>query len=502
MLRAAAAMAPRSGAARRALGLALRALDRPAEAEAELRDAVALDPGDAASCNDLGSLLARQRRLAEALPLFCAAAERDPRCADGPANLCAALGELGRLEEAAEAGRRAVALQPGHANAQANLGASLVRLGCAEEAVAACTAALRASPRHAGARANLGLALTRLGRFKEALAALRASLQLAPGHRDARLGLATTLLLLGRFEEGFAAYEGRPTPPAAPGAPPVWRGEALAGRTIRLEAEQGLGDTIQFVRYLPEVAHRGARVQLVAPAALAPLMRGLPGLDALSAPGAPTLPSDFRCALPSLPHRFGAELGAIPSEVPYLRAEPVAVARWGAALAGLPGRRIGLVWAGNPSHLNDRNRSIPFHRLAPLWAVPGVSWVSLQCGAAAAALEGASIGAVRDVSPALHDFGETAAALMQLDLLVTVDTSVAHLAGALGCPAWVLLPWLPDWRWLLGRGDSPWYPTLRLLRQQRQGDWDGVLRRVADALARGADAGSGTAPHAAAAEIH
>lgn len=483
VLRRAADLAPDHGAARRLLGRALRSAGRAAAAEAAFRAAISLDSGDAASCNDLGILLARTGRLAAAVPFFEMAAARDPGGASAHANLCAAYGELGQLEAAVVSGRRAVALDPGHANAHANLGTVLDRLGHPDRAVAAFAAALSASPRHVNARANLGLALTRLGLFEEGLAALGAALRAEPGHAQAQLSLATTMLLLGRLEEGFAAYEHRPKA-AAPDGTPTWMGEPLAGKTVRLEAEQGLGDTIQFVRYVPEMVRRGARVHLVAPAPLAPLLRGMAGIDLVLAPGAAGPAADFRCPLPSLPHRFGTRLETIPAPVPYLRASPEAVGRWQARIGGLPGRRIGLVWAGNPAHRNDNARTIAFARLAPLWDVPGVSWVSLQCGSAAAALGDAPPGRILDISSGLHDFGETAGALANLDLLITVDTSVAHLAGAMGLAAWVLLACPPDWRWLLERGESPWYPTLRLFRQEQAGDWEGVLCRVSGVLNR------------------
>jgi hypothetical protein len=297
-----------------------------------------------------------------------------------------------------------------------------------------------------------------------------------------------TLLLLGRLAEGFAEYEHRlaPRPAHIPG-PPVWRGEPLEGWTILLHAEQGIGDTIQFVRYLPEVARRGAgRVLLAAPPTFARLLAGLPGLDALVRPeDRAEVRAHVHCPLLSLPHVLGTTtVETIPAPTPYLRAEPAALTRWRERLADLRGLRVGLVWAGNPRHQNDRNRSIAPERLAPLLRVRGVSWVSLQLGAPVERLrEQAPEGAVLvDIAPELTDLAETAAAIVQLDLVVAVDTAVAHLAGALGRPVWVLLPAVPDWRWLLGREDSPWYSTMRLFRQQRAGDWDGVVARIAAAL--------------------
>ncbi|MBL6457433.1 tetratricopeptide repeat protein [Belnapia sp. T6] len=488
VLRAAIGLAPDRAAAHRALGLALGRLRYKAEAEAALSTAVLLDPAEAGARNDLGALLAEQGRHAEAVEAFRAALVLDPGSADACANLCASLGTLNRIDEAVAAGKAAVRLRPDHANAQINLGVILAHLGRHTDAIDAFQAAIRLRPEHANAHANLGLALGSLGRFEDALATLRGAVRLQPGHAIARQNLAMTLLLLGRLEEGFAEYEHRlpPRPPGLPPGPPPWRGEPLAGRTILLHAEQGLGDTIQFVRYLPEVARRGAgRVLLAAPPAFARLLAGLPGLDALQRPGESPARTHLQCSLLSLPYACGTTtLESIPAPIPYLRAEPAALPRWRERLAGLPGPlRVGLVWAGNPEHRNDRHRSIASHQLAPLWAVAGVSWVSLQVGARAAALRGeAPNGAVLDLAPELTDLAETAAAMAQLDLVVTVDTAAAHLAGALGRPVWTMLPALPDWRWLLEREDTPWYPTMRLFRQTRFGDWSGVVERVAGAL--------------------
>jgi hypothetical protein len=228
------------------------------------------------------------------------------------------------------------------------------------------------------------------------------------------------------------------------------------------------------------VARRGAgRVLLLVQAPLRRLLAGLPGVDRLLTPGETLPPFDLHCPLLSLPGAFRTALSTVPAEVPYLRPEPEAAARWRERLAPLPGLRAGLVWAGNPGHSNDRNRSIPFDALSPLWRVPGVSWASLQVGARAGDPRQAGTGAVHDLSPALGDFAETAAAIAALDLIVAADTAVAHLAGALGRPVWLMLPHVPDWRWLLRREDSPWYPTARLFRQERPGDWAGVVGRIA-----------------------
>ena len=326
-------------------------------------------------------------------------------------------------------------------------------------------------PADANAHANLGLALRGLGQLEEAQDSLHQAIRLEPGHRNARTGLAMTLLLQGRLSEGFAAYEDRlsPRPAAIPGPPP-WRGEALRGRTILLHAEQGIGDTIQFAatcRCLQSAApdvcssrhHRCS----------AGYQRGCQAWMLCSSRAAGNA---GRCPLsvdePSACLRHDARDhpgGSLPA------GGPCGLARWDGDLQDSKELRVGLVWAGNPQHQNDRNRSIELSGLAPFWCLPGVHWVSLQVGARAAELEGgAPPGALLNLAPELTDLAETAAAMERLDLIVTVDTAVAHLAGALGRPVWVMLPALPDWRWLLGREDSPWYPTMRLFRQARLGE--------------------------------
>jgi hypothetical protein len=300
----------------------------------------------------------------------------------------------------------------------------------------------------------------------------------------------------GDLATGFALYEARFEDPRL-GTParslpwPRWSGvEPLAGQRILLHAEQGLGDTLQFARYAPLVAARGARVVLEVPAPLAGLLRPLDGVSAVIARGNPLPVVDCHCPLGSLPLALGTTLATIPASIPYLHADAVDVAAW-QAQPGDRRPRVGLVWAGNRRHRNDRRRSLPLAALAPLARGP---WqlVSLQKDLTLDDAQRLAGWQAIDAGPRLGDFAATAAALTALDLVVTVDTAVAHLAGALGRPAWVLLPHAPDWRWLLGRADSPWYPTLRLFRQPRPGDWARVVRQVADALvAFAAGAGDG-----------
>ncbi len=267
-------------------------------------------------------------------------------------------------------------------------------------------------------------------------------------------------------------------------AQPQWRGEDIAGKTILLHAEQGFGDTIQFVRYAPLVAAKGASVILEAPDSLMPLLDGFNGVTTMIAHGQALPPFDLHCPLMSLPLAFGTTLATIPENGPYLRAPAERLEKWRTRLGALSGKRVGLVWSGKPAHKNDRNRSIALSRLAPLLAVAGVNFVSLQQDYRDAdRAELANYPQLVRLDRELADFADTAAAVAALDLVITVDTAVAHLAGAMGKPVWILLSHVLDWRWLLERSDSPWYPSARLYRQAAIGDWDGVIARLAQDLA-------------------
>ena len=399
-----------------------------------------------------------------------------------------ALKGLHRLAEAATALEQATSLAPQHAQALLNLGNAQLALGQPEAAERHCRAALAANPGLAEAHASLGCLLTNAGRLDEAIAACQAALALKPDFAEAHWNLGIAHLLAGDLPAGFAEYEWRKRHPTHARdfrrlAQPEWQGEALAGRTLLVLAEQGLGDAIMFARYLAPLAARGARVVLACDPRLLPLLASAPGLARAVDRNRPLPAHDCWVDQMSLPHRFGTTLESIPAPAGYLRAEAARVAAWEARLprrrAGA--RRIGLAWAGNPLHSNDAHRSCPVAALRPLVAMAGDDFVSLQVGPNAA--EARQLG-LADHSALLRDFAETAALLAGLDLLITVDTSVAHAAGALGLPVWLLLPGAPDWRWLTGRADSPWYASARLFRQAEAGNWDGVVALVAASLAR------------------
>ena len=392
-----------------------------------------------------------------------------------------ALGALGRPLEAITAFSHAIEVNPGDAEAHLNLGNAHAELDEPEAAERHIRRAIAQLPTLLEAHVSLGHLLTSQGRLAEAMAASAAALALDPDCAVAQWNHGVALLLGGDMAAGWDKYEWRKRrfPACFHGLPgPQWQGEPLNGRTILVLAEQGLGDTIQFARYLPLLARRGARVVLQCAGSLAPLLGGLAGVAATCERGEPPA-HDFWVDQMSLPRLFGTTLANVPYRAGYLSPDPVRTAHWDRLLPD--GLRIGLVWAGNALHSNDRRRSMPVEALAPIVAAGGTI-ISLQAGVRAR--EVSYLPGVADQSAQLADWSETAALVSALDLVISVDTAVAHLAGALGIPAWVMLPHAPDWRWLLVREDSPWYASVRLFRQHRPGDWGGVVARVAAALAQ------------------
>jgi hypothetical protein len=329
-----------------------------------------------------------------------------------------------------------------------------------------------------------------MGRYEEAMPCLERAIGLRPDLAIIHWNRAIALLLEGRLTEGWAEAEWRfaYTPALRRDFPqPAWDGRSdLAGRTILLHAEQGLGDAIQFCRYAPMVAARGGgdRVVLECQPELAALLTTAPGVAQVVRRGDPLPPFELHCPLLSLPHRFGTTLATIPAAVPYLTPDPDKVRAWQSRLAADgPGRKVGLAWAGSPGHANDRQRSCRLSDFAPLANVPGVTFYSLQLGPTGEQATNPPPGLrLLDPTADLRNFADTAALVANLDLVISVDTAVVHLAGALAKPTWVLLPFNPDWRWLRDREDSPWYPTMRLFRQSERGNWKSTIERVASEL--------------------
>ncbi|MBL6078753.1 tetratricopeptide repeat protein [Belnapia sp. T18] len=482
------ALAPEDARAWAGAGLALQALSRRGEAMATLCRARFLAPDLAPARTGIGGLLLDRGLAVEAEAEFAAATEAAPGWWVGWANRGLALQHRGRAEEALAPLRHATSLAPGEPEAWHSLATAFLLLDRAEEAETALRRTLSLDPRHAVAHSNLGRALRGQNRLDEARAAYRAALAIAPSQAETRWNLAVTDLLAGDWASGWDGAEWRWHVPGFPARPrgfgqPLWAGEAIEGRTLLLHAEQGFGDSIMMLRYLPLVAARGARVLLELPEALLPLAADLPAETV--ATGKPLPGFDLHCPLLSLPRAFGTLPETVPP-TPYLTPPAAASARWAGRLpedGGAP--RVGLAWAGRPTHRNDANRSIGLAALAPLLAMPGLRFYGLQAGPRAADIAGLGLeGQLEDLSPLLTDFGETAAALARLDLLVSVDTSVVHLAGALGRPFRLLLPFAPDWRWMPGREDTPWYASGRLLRQARLGDWSAPLAALAADLAQ------------------
>ena len=401
---------------------------------------------------------------------------------------------LGRREEAIASYGRALAARPAFPEALSNRGLVLQDLGRYDDALADHDAALRIDPQLANAHGNRANVLRELLRHEEALASYERAHALAPGLESLYLNESLSRLVLGDLRGGWPRYEWRwqgsgSADPRKAFAQPMWLGrEPLQGKTIFLHAEQGLGDTIQFCRYAREVADRGAKVLLGVQPALEPVLAGLDGVDRLLTPANELPPFDFHCPLLSLPLAFATSLESIPNRGPYVRPSGEAFAAkaeaWEERLGPRRGPRVGIVWSGNANHRNDRNRSIPLTALLRE-ALPAGRFVAVQKELRpgdAALLEG--LPGTLQAAPWLGDFGNTAALLSRLDLLISVDTSVAHLAAAMGKPVWLLLPFNPDWRWLLDREDSPWYDSMRLFRQTRLGDWSAPLAAVRAELAR------------------
>jgi len=471
------------------LAVVLRRCGKTEEAVVSLRLALALRPDLHHVHFNLGNALQELGQFAEALECHRSALELQPQHAASHLGLGNSLRELGRVEEAIESHRRAVELAPTSAVAHDFLGASLMEADRLEEAAVCFRRALELDPALADALLNLGLVCQSTRRPSEAAAFYSQALVHDPAMARTHTNLAHALLLTGKFEEGWREYEWRWRDPRFPSQPrnfaaPPWDGSPMPGGTLLLHTEQGYGDAMQFLRYLPLVRERSAASRVIVECS-APLVR----MFAESVGGEAevvervdwegrTLPP-FDCHLPflSLPLAL-RRFEPLPMAAPYLHADSVRRAAWRERLQ--PGFRVGLVWAGSTLHRRDRRRSIPVERLAPLLRVKEVAFYSLQIGAK----EKASTlpPPILDLTSHITDFADTAALVAELDLIISVDTSVVHLAGALARPVWTLLPFVPDWRWGLEREDTPWYPTMRLFRQREMDDWDEAITRVADEL--------------------
>jgi tetratricopeptide (TPR) repeat protein len=425
--------------------LELHRVGRLAEAEAMYRRALSLNPDDASALHLLGVILHQNKRSAEGAPLI----------------------------------QRAIELQPNIASYHNNLGEVLRELDRCDEAIACFKRALQLKPAYPEAYNNMGGEYGRLARMGDSISCLRKCIGLAPNDPDAHWNLSVALLLTGDWQEGWGEFEWRLRRKESPGRvypKPLWNGQPLIGKTLLLWSEQGFGDMIQFFRYVAEARRFGGRIIVDVQPPLVPLLTAQNSADGVYAAGAALPAFDYHAALMSMPRIMKTTLQTVPQHIPYIRASADRARYWAERLSESPHRKIGIAWAGRPEHPNDRRRSIPADLLAALGTIPDTTFVTIQPRPAnAPAPTGIPL---MDFGPELTDFADTAGLMSQLKLIISVDTSVAHLAGAMGRTVWLLLPFSPDWRWLMQREDSPWYPTMRVFRQRKLGDWEGVIARV------------------------
>jgi tetratricopeptide (TPR) repeat protein len=501
---------------------------RLAEAAAYFRQAIELAPQEAQGHFELGNVLLQQGKFDEAESAYRCCLQLKPDHAEALVNLGFALGEQNKLDEARAAYRRALQVRPDLAEIHHNLGNLLRDQGELDEALACYDEALRLRPDYAKAHVNRGIALISLGRIDEAVHSLEQGVALDPDRAEAHASLAGALSVQQRFDEalahneralalnpayaeaewnrsliwllkgdyarGWPAYEARwrcrRTSPLPPLTQPRWDGSPLGGRTVLLYAEQGIGDTLHAIRYVPLVRSCGAgRVVVQCQHVLLPLLSRSPGIDQVVGWGAPPPAFDVYAPLLSLPGLLGTTLETIPARVPYVFPGPELVAHWRRRLAPVRGLRVGISWQGSAQYAWDRHRSVPLEQFEPLARVEGVTLISLQKGpgseqvrALAGRFPVVDLGG--ELDEAAGPFMDTVAMMANLDLVVAVDSAVAHLAGACGAPVWVALTYTPHWCWLLGREDTPWYPTARLFRQTTLGDWAEVFARMAEELRR------------------
>ena len=521
VLLAASAESPGEGEIQHLLGWARAQQGRADEAIAHFRKAVRLKPDAAGSLNNLGFLLLSQEQASEAIaPLKAAvqyqptfvgaltnlglalarlnycdhalfflerALQLEPQCTDAHHYLGYSLMMLGRLAEAEQHLSQALAQQPGNASYLSTLGLLREAQHRPEEATTIFERAVAANPRQAEPWNNLGnIHAAVWGNWDDALRCFEQTLSLQPRSANARYHRGMVELTLGDFRRGWPDHEFRPTnlqkSPERYGWP-RWQGEPLAGKTILLHCEQGLGDTLQFIRFAQRVKKLGATVICELQPALLPLLSFTPGIDAFVTEGAPLPPHDFQIPLLSL----AGLLGIPENQPPYLFAAPARVDFWKDRLAEIPGFKIGIAWQGEPTFKYDWLRSIPLAQFAPLARLPGHALISLQKhqGLDQIATNRQNVPIIQlqpEIDAAAGPFMDTAAIIQHLDLVVTSDTSIAHLAGGLGVPVWLATAYAPDWRWMKDREDSPWYPTMRLFRQTKVGHWEDVFQRMANSL--------------------
>lgn len=470
------------------LGAVLDERGLPADAEKCYRQGLELNPADRQMRSALAETFGRQQKWEDAEACYRQLAIDEPDNPDLQVRLGFVLVRQDRLDEAVTLFQNVLATKPDYHEIHNNLGYIFERQGRLDDAIAATGRALEIRPDYAEGHNNLGTALKSLGRLDEACSSFRQALTLRPDFPLAEFNLGTTLLLQGDLRGGWPGYDRRrDTLDVAPVTygKPQWDGSPLAGRTILLAAEQGLGDTIQFIRFAPLIQQTAGRVIVHCPRPLAKLLDGCGGVDQLIVAGNELPEFDVEAPLLSLPRILDTTAETIPADVPYLAADDDLVARWQKWRSNIDGFTVGICWQGNRDYPRDSERSPCLQAFAPLAAIPGVKLVSLQKGDGCEQIPDVGFDVIEpgdDFDDTAGAFMDTAALMKNLDLIVTSDTAIPHLAGALGVPVWVALPFLPDWRWLLDREDSPWYPSMRLFRQPAVGDWDTPLANIAAAL--------------------
>jgi Flp pilus assembly protein TadD len=480
------------------LGLCLYRQNRKRDAAAALDEAMKHQPNSIdiirlAAVSHLESgqpteAIRHLRRIIELTPPDSPA----PEAAEPHYDLGIALAINRQFDEAIAAYRKSLSIDANNALAWNNLGNLLKRDGKSTEAIEALREAVRLKPDWADAQCNLATAHLSLGEMDSAEKLLDSALALAPEHPQIHYNHGILLLLKGDFPRGLPEYEWRwkcsevHIPTRFNSQP--WRGEPLDGKTILLHAEQGLGDTVQFARYTPLVHRRGGKVVLcVQPEAIS-LLKTIAGVEHIASHPHQLPRCDTHCYLMDLPQALGTTVETVPSQVPYLHPEAALVNSWRERVGNQPGVKVGLTWAGRPTHANDANRSIDIINFVPLAGVPGVTFYSLQIGPGS---EHTARTDLIDFTPQIKDLADSAALISNLDLIITIDSAVAHLAGAIAKPVWIMLPFAPDWRWMLNQHDSPWYPTAKLFRQVAPGDWNSVITDIRVDLEKFAAGGEG-----------
>lgn len=476
-------------------GTALLTLNRPAEALQDFETALTQVPECAEAYANKGEALRRLKRHDEALAAYDRAVQLAPDDAENRYNRGIVRYDLGRKEQALEDFDAAIARNPRMGAAYNNRGNALIDLDRLDEALASLDRAIALGPQNAEAFTNRGNVLRALNRHKEALLSYDRAIAANPDYAEAYANKSVALLHQGLYAEGWKLYEWRwkcdqPHRPILNFSPQTvrqfrqaqWQGEPLNGRTLLIHAEQGLGDILQFCRYIPQVYAKGGHIVVEAPQALLPLLNTLKGQYVFIGTGETPPDFDLHCPIMSLPLAFATTLETVPDEVPYLFVDPAKRQEWQKRLGPKTGSRIGVAWSGNPKHTDDRHRSIALSQLSPLFELP-FEFHAIQKDLRPADAEVlARIPNLRHYGDDLRDFSDTAALIDEMDLVISVDTSAAHLAGALGKPLWLLLTWVSEWRWLIDCTDTPWYPTAELFRQPKRDDWAGVAAILTERL--------------------